>query len=201
LTESFEELLKEISSSSPAPGGGSVAAMSGSLAASLISMVCNLTIGKKKYKDVEEEFKTILSEAEELKENLLTLSGEDVEAFNSVMAAYKQPDGEEKAQGIRDAYEKAASVPHQTAVTCLRLLELAKITTKSGNKNAITDSGVGALLAYSGMKGAIFNVQINLKYLDDGEFKTKMKGKIVTLENEGKKVLEEILSNIDSQIS
>jgi formiminotetrahydrofolate cyclodeaminase len=80
-------------------------------------------------------------------------------------------------------------------------LELAKITTKSGNKNTITDSGVGALLAYSGMKGAIFNVQINLKYIEDGDFKTKMKGKIVPLENEGKKVLEEILSHIDSQIA
>ena len=200
MTQDFENLLKEISSSSPAPGGGSVAALSGSFGASLVSMVCNLTIGKKKYQAVEKEFKIILGEAEELKGNLLALSKEDVEAFNEVMAAYKLPDGEEKTKELDKAYQKAASVPHDTAVSCLRILELAKVTTKSGNRNTITDSGVGALMAYSGMKGAILNVQVNLKYIEDGEFKNKMKDKIESIEKEGTKVLDEILSKIDSDM-
>lgn len=199
--ELFEDLLKEVSSKSPAPGGGSVAAISGCFGASLISMVCNLTIGKKRYKDVEEEFKLILGEAEELRGELLKLSEEDVNAFSQVMAAYKLPDGKDKTRKLEEAFQKAASVPHKTAVNCFRLLELAKITTRSGNQNAKTDSAVGALMAYSGIKGAIFNVQVNLQYIKDQEFKARLKSETEVLERKSQKILNEILIIMESELA
>jgi formiminotetrahydrofolate cyclodeaminase len=201
MTHNFEELLKEISSNSPAPGGGSVAALSGCFGASLISMVCNLTIGKKKYKDVEEEFKIILGESEELRNVLLELSEKDVQAFNEVMAAYKINDEEEKVKSLEKAYKKAASVPHKTAVNCLRLVELARATTTSGNKNAQSDSAVGALMAFAGVKGAVLNVRINLKYIEDAEFKTKLTNEVAAIENKGHIILKEIMQLVDSELT
>jgi formiminotetrahydrofolate cyclodeaminase len=198
--ESLQDLLTNISSKSPAPGGGSVAALSGCFGAALVSMVCNLTIGKKKYKGVEEEFKLILGESEELGEELLKLSEKDVEAFNEVMKAYKLPDGEDKTKNLEDAYQMAASVPHDTAVHCMRIMELAKITAKSGNKNAQTDSAVGALMAYSGLRGAILNIKINLKSIQDKQFIDKMNVKADILEKKGDKLLSEIIFEIEPNL-
>jgi formiminotetrahydrofolate cyclodeaminase len=198
--ESLQDLLTNISSKSPAPGGGSVAALSGCFGAALVSMVCNLTIGKKKYKGVEEEFKLILGESEELGEELLKLSEKDVEAFNEVMKAYKLPDGEDKTKNLEDAYQMAASVPHDTAVHCMRIMELAKITAKSGNKNAQTDSAVGALMAYSGLRGAILNIKINLKSIQDKQFIDKMNVKPDILEKKGDKLLSEIIFEIEPNL-
>ena len=196
----FQDLLEEVSSGSPAPGGGSVAALSGCLGASLISMVCNLTIGKKRYKDVEEEFKIILGESEELGGVLLDLSERDVVAFNEVMAAYKLPDGEEKTKGLESAYQKAALVPQETAVNCLRLVELAKITTLSGNKNALSDSAVGALMAFAGVKGAVLNVKINLNYIKDAEFNSKLSDEITAIEIKGHEILKESMIFAETEL-
>ena len=201
LNGNLKGLLKEIGSASPAPGGGSVSALSGSFGASLVSMVCNLTIGKIKYKEVEEEFKPILGESEVLGEELLKLSVKDVKAFNEVIAAYKLEDEKEKASKLEEAYQNAASVPIETAGKCLRIMELAKITTQSGNKNAQTDSAVGALMAYSGMKGAILNAKINLNYIKDKHFNTNMKLKAEIMENKGQNLLNEILETVESNFS
>jgi formiminotetrahydrofolate cyclodeaminase len=197
----MEDILSEISSASPAPGGGSVAALSGSFSCALISMVCNLTIGKKKYGDVETEFKDILNETEILKRELLDLSKRDVEAFNEVMAAYKISDEEEKKKKLQVAYKNAASVPFQTAKKCLRIMELAEISATKGNQNTITDAGVGALLADSGFQGAILNVKVNLKYTKDESFNTKMMLDIENLEKEEKELLKTILDGIDHALS
>jgi formiminotetrahydrofolate cyclodeaminase len=199
--ESLEDLLRDISSKSPAPGGGSVAALSGCFGAALVSMVSNLTIGKKNYKDVEEEFKSILGESEKLGEELRKLSEKDVKAFNQVMLAYKLPDGEDKKIDLEKAYQGAASVPQDTATNCLRIMELAKTAVKSGNKNAQSDSAVGALMAYSGLKGAILNIKINLKYIEDEHFNNNMKIKIDILEKKGEKLLSEILETVEQNQS
>ncbi|UCE74152.1 MAG: cyclodeaminase/cyclohydrolase family protein [Methanomassiliicoccales archaeon] len=198
---SLEELLLGISSNSPAPGGGSVAALSGCFGAALISMVCNLTIGKKKYQDVEDEFKGILEESMTLEEELLTLSVKDVDAFNEVMAAYRLPDGEEKNKRLKRAYQEAARIPLVTAKKCARLIELARITTRKGNKNALTDSGVGALMAYSGLKGAIYNVRVNLKEMGDDDFTFSMKEEVLELEKNAKESLDDIMGAIERNLS
>lgn len=196
-----EDILRDISSASPAPGGGSVSALSGSFGAALIAMVCNLTIGKKKYNEVESEFKGILKEAETLKKELLELSKRDVVAFNDVMAAYKISDEDDKKKKLQDAYKNAASVPFQAAKKCLRVMELAEISATKGNQNAITDAGVGALLAHSGFQGAILNVKVNLKYIEDESFNTKMMLDIETLEKEAKNLFKTIFDGIEDALS
>jgi glutamate formiminotransferase/formiminotetrahydrofolate cyclodeaminase len=195
-----EDILRDISSASPAPGGGSVAALSGSFGCALISMVCNLTIGKKKYNDVESEFKDILNETETLKIELLDLSKRDVDAFNDVMVAYKISDEWDKKKKLQDAYKNAAIVPFQAAKKCLRVMELAEISAVKGNQNAITDAGVGALLANSGFKGAILNVRVNLKYTEDESFNTKMMLDIENLEKEASDLLRTILDGIEDAL-
>ncbi len=197
----MENILRDVSSGSPAPGGGSVAALSSSFGAALISMVCNLTIGKKKYKDVEPQFKSILKEAEILKRELLDLSQKDVDAFNIVMAAIKVSDENEKKKKLQDAYKEAANVPLQVAEKSLRVMELAEISLKKGNQNTITDAGVAALMVYSGCIGAVLNVKVNLKYIHDEAFNSKMKFKIEKLEDSAKELLITILDEIENALS
>jgi len=197
--KSYEELLEEIASKSPAPGGGSVAALSGAFGASLVSMVCNLTIGKKKFKDVEDDFKKVLEEAQALKNELLFLSKEDVKAFNEVMAAFKM-EGEEKEEELQTAYQSAANVPLTTARRCLKLLELADFASEKGNPNTITDAGVGALMAHAGFRGAAFNVRINLKYIEDKDFVSAIEGELTVLENAAAELMEEIEKRVKSAV-
>lgn len=197
--KSYEELLEEIASKSPTPGGGSVAALSGAFGASLVSMVCNLTIGKKKFKDVEDDFKKVLEEAGALKEELLFLSNEDVKAFNEVMAAFKM-EGEEKQEMLQKAYQSAANVPLTTARKCLKLLELADFVSAKGNPNTITDAGVSALMAHAGFKGAVFNVRVNLKYIEDKDFTSAIEGELTVLENAAGELLERIEKRVKSAV-
>jgi formiminotetrahydrofolate cyclodeaminase len=201
LETKLDDILRDISSASPTPGGGSVAALAGSFGAACIAMVSNLTIGKKKYNDVESEFKGILKEAETLREGLLELSRIDVAAFNEVMAAYKISDEEDRKKKLQDAFKNAASVPFQTAEKCLRVMELAAISVIKGNQNAITDAGVGAHLAYSGLHGAILNVKVNLKYIEDKSFNSKMQLEIKNMEMKAKNLLNTILDGIENKLS
>jgi formiminotetrahydrofolate cyclodeaminase len=197
----IEDMLGEISSESPAPGGGSVAAISGCFGAALVSMVCKLSIGKRKYKEVEDELKGVLLEAEVLGKELLESSKEDVEAFNKVIEALKTPDKEEKKKLIENAYKRAANVPFDVIKKCLRVMELAEVITLKGNQNALTDSGVAALMAYSGLKGAVFNVKVNLKEIEDEDFNTKMGDEIESLEKRAEKVLGAIIGRIETSFS
>lgn len=195
--KSYEDLLEEIASKSPAPGGGSVAALSGAFGTSLISMVCNLTIGKKKFKDVEDEFKKVLEEAAALKEEFLSLSKEDVQAFNEVMAAFKV-EGGEKEEKLQRAYRSAASIPLNTARKCLRLMELADLASEKGNPNTITDAGVGALMAHAGFKGAVYNVRINLKYIEDRDFTSAIEGELTVLQRTAEGLMKHIERRVAS---
>ncbi|UCE36833.1 MAG: cyclodeaminase/cyclohydrolase family protein [Thermoplasmata archaeon] len=197
IESDIEDLLKEISSDSPAPGGGSVAALAGSFGAALISMVCNLTIGKKKYGVVEDEMKRILEEAEALREELFGLSKKDMEAFCEVMEAFKIKDEAIRNEKLQSAYKRAASVPYLVAKKCLRVIELGQFTTAKGNQNAITDSGVGALLAYSGFSGAILNVKVNLKYIEDEDFVSKTKNDMDNLQKKAESIKVTIINEIE----
>lgn len=194
------ELLRGISSESPTPGGGSVAALSGCFGAALVSMICRLSIGKKKYKEAEDELKGVLNEAELLRKELLDLSNKDVDAFNGVMSAFKTHEGEEKRENLQNAYKKAANVPFEVAKKCLRVMELAEITTLKGNKNAITDSGVAALMAHSGLKGAVLNVKVNLKYIEDEQFNTEIGDGIENLEKRAKVILKALIGKVESSL-
>lgn len=170
--ENVFALLEHLSAATPAPGGGSAAALAGSIAASLVAMVSGLTIGKKAYQSVEHEMRSVLSEALTLRDKLLELADRDSAAFNAVMAAYKLPketeaNRAEREKAIQAALKRATEIPRQTALHCSRVLELAEIIATKGNKSALSDSGTAACLAEGALQAALLNVAINLSALSD----------------------------------
>jgi len=167
------EFLTAIASADPVPGGGSVAAYAGALAAALTQMVAGLTIGKKRYADVENEMIVVSASARTLTEKLARLVERDAEAYAAVAAAYKlakDSDAEKtlRSTAITKALLGAAEVPLETARACAEVAELAAIVAAKGNSNAITDAGVAGLLAEAGCRGAFYNVRVNIKSLEDG---------------------------------
>ncbi|RLF58535.1 MAG: glutamate formimidoyltransferase [Thermoplasmata archaeon] len=202
---SINGFLSELASSSPAPGGGSVAALSGGCGAGLISMVCNLTIGKEKYKDVEDEIKKVLRKSEKLRKKLTTLIDDDTSAFNDVMKAFKMPKENEeqkkmRSDAIQKGYKKAAKVPLDTAYTCEQLLDLALISAESGNQNSITDAGVAALMVNAGVVSALYNVEINLGSIKDDEFVSQTLKKIKQLKTNSTRKTENICNIVKNAL-
>jgi glutamate formiminotransferase/formiminotetrahydrofolate cyclodeaminase len=162
--------IDELASVEPAPGGGSAAALAGALAAALVAMVGRLTSSRKAYAAVAEEFKGVTEEAERLRMELRRLVDEDAESYKGVMAAYKLPKGTEaeikaRTEAIDRALLAAAEVPLRTARAAARVAALARRAAEAGNKNAVCDAGVGALLAMSSVTGAAYNVAVNVKGL------------------------------------
>lgn len=149
--QTVEEFLNDLSSKSAAPGGGSVSALAGAMAAALVSMVCRLTIGKKKYIRVEKEMEKILKESERLRSRLLVLAEEDKQAFLNVL----------KTKYSTDSLKRAAAVPAETAKLSGRVLNLAKRAVVIGNKNAISDAYIAIDLAKLAQRGALLNVKAN----------------------------------------
>jgi methenyltetrahydrofolate cyclohydrolase len=189
--------LDELASPTPAPGGGSVAALAGALGAALISMVCNLTIGKKKYAGVEQEMKKILVESEKLRATFTVLVDRDTEAFNKVMEAYGLPKETEpqkalRAAAIREATKEATLVPLEVMRHCIDALALAQQAAASGNANSVSDAGVSALMLQAGAEGAALNVKINLSSLDDQEFVGWKSDEVESLRNTSRMMLEEV---------
>jgi len=183
--------LSELASSSPAPGGGSVAALIGACGAGLVSMVCNLTIGKEKYSDVEDEIKKVLRSSEKLRNELIKLIDDDTNAFNDVMKAFKMPKetAEEKktrSDAIQIGYQKAAQVPLNTAQTCEKILDFALVVAEKGNQNSITDAGVAAIMAQAGVESALYNVEINLGSIKDESFVSEVSSEIISLKKDSK---------------
>ncbi len=202
INKSLKEYMADTASGDPTPGGGSVAALAGGLGSALTQMVSNLTVGKKAYEELSEEIKaTILQnskEVEGLMNDLSNIVDEDTKAFDKVMEAFKLPkeSEEEKAarsQAIQDGYKIAIEVPFRCAEKCLRVLELQNVFAGYGNVNAITDVGVGTLLAYTGLEGALFNVTINLSSIKDEKYKNEMEEKVNNTLNKGKELKEELL--------
>ncbi|MGD0037009.1 MAG: cyclodeaminase/cyclohydrolase family protein [Bacteroidota bacterium] len=179
---SVADFLNEISSNSPAPGGGSVSALAASLGAALASMVCRLTIGKKKYATVQTEMEKALKQTEDLRVKFNAIIDEDTAAFNKVMAAYGLPKETEEQKvkrttEIQEAIKTATLIPLKLMGLCIEAMELVKIIVEKGNHNSLSDAGVAALMLHAGCEGAALNVKINLGSLSDANFiaQTKMK--------------------------
>jgi formiminotetrahydrofolate cyclodeaminase len=161
-----------VASPDPTPGGGSVAAHAGALAAALAQMVAGLTVGKKKYAAVDAEMRDLAVRASALGNTLAALVARDATAYATVAAAYKLPaesvdQQREKAARIDEALLHAAEVPLETARACADVAELALAVAERGNTNAASDAGVAALLAEAGCVGASYNVRINVGSLSD----------------------------------
>lgn len=173
-------------SDSPAPGGGSISALAGSLAASLTGMVANLSQGAK-YDAVREEMAGIAAEMNALREKLLLAMQQDTEAFSLYMDALAMPKNtdEEKAarrEAMQMGLKKAAETPLQVASSILPVFALAEKVIKMGNPNAVTDALVSAMLARTGMLGALLNVKINLGSIRDEEYVSAMAREVDRLE-------------------
>lgn len=193
--EAFCELTE---SNEPAPGGGSVAALAGALGASLAGMVANLTIGREKYAEVEDEMKVMEASAKQLSKDLLDAILKDSESFNVYMDALKLPkDTEEEKAARRAAMQEglkaAAVVPLETAKMAYEVMDYAELAINKGNSNAVTDGKTGLMLARTAVLAAGYNVKINLESIKDEEFVAKMTAEIETLEENAKRREKEIL--------
>jgi len=171
----IQSFLDELASDSPAPGGGSVAALCGSLAAALVSMVCSLTIGKEKYRESWAVMEGIKVKSEALRAKFVTLMNEDTESFNIFMAAMKMPKttDEEKAarrKAMGEASKTATEIPLRTLEACAELSAIAVTAAERGNPNTASDAGSAALLAEAAGSAAAYNVRINLPGISDEVF-------------------------------
>ncbi len=206
IDKKVSNFLNELASNSPTPGGGSVAALAGALGAALISMVGNLTVGKKKYENVEEDIKKILSSSEKLRYELSQLIEEDVKVFNNFMSTYKmskETEDEKKvrAEKIQESLIEAAKVPLKVAYKCLDILSLSKEVAEKGNINVVSDAGVAALMAEAALESAILNVKINLKMIKDEKTKEELSSSIQELLLKEKGQKEKVLEIVEQKIS
>ena len=195
----------ELSTDSPAPGGGSVAALCGALSAALSSMVANLTVGKKGYEKVQKEIKALAVRAQKLKDELLRAVDLDSAAFNKVMDTFKLPKGTEAQKAERDkaveaATKEATLVPFQVLEASIALMKMAKKAAIKGNKNSLSDAGVAGLAAQTAGEGAYFNVRINLPGIQDPEFKGRIKKQAVSLKKKLCKLGDEVRAVVEREL-
>jgi glutamate formiminotransferase / formiminotetrahydrofolate cyclodeaminase len=192
-----KNLLERLASSSPTPGGGSAAAHTGAIAAALVAMVAHITIGKKKYAEVQEQMQTILEQAESLMVSLEEAVERDAAAFKEVMAAYKLPkeDPEEvkaREDAVQAALLKAAQEPLSVARQVAKVMELAAEAAASGNSNASVDAGVGVTLARAALTSAGMNVRVNLMSLKDPAVSESLLSELTALENRAAKLEDKL---------
>lgn len=171
-TQTAGAFLDALASSAPTPGGGSVAAFSGAMAAGLVSMVCNLTIGKKQFAEYDEELRAILARSEALRQELQSLADEDIAVFGRLSAAYKLPrttdaDAATRQAAIQKVTRQAADVPLRVAQAAAALLPLCTALSNRCSRLIVSDVGVAAVLVRATVQSAILNVEINLSGLDD----------------------------------
>ena len=171
----IQEFLNELASKQATPGGGSAAAVLGAQSAALISMVCNLTIGKEKYAGVEEDMKSLLKQSESLREELTGMIKADVDVFDKLMATYGLPKNTDEEKQLRSVQiqtvlKEATTVPLECAKACAKTIELSRIAAEKGNTGVISDAGVAVMAGFSGLKSAALNVYINAGSIKDKEF-------------------------------
>ena len=173
--KSIEVFLEELASKQATPGGGSAAAVMGAQSAALTSMVCNLTIGKPKYIEVEEDMQALLKQSEALRLLLTDMIKADVDVFDKLMACYglaKSSDEEKAARSlqIQAVLKEATIVPLECAKACAEAISLSRIAAEKGNLGVISDAGVAAMAGYGALKSAALNVYINTGTIKDRDF-------------------------------
>jgi len=183
---SMEEFLQRLASVDATPGGGSAAAIMGAMGAALVSMVCNVSIGKKACQAAEQELKAVCAQSETLRLRLAAMAAEDSAAFDSLMAAYKLPkesdlDKARRADAIQAGLRLATAVPLDCARVCAQVVELARRASEHGYRGVISDAGVGVLAANSAARSAALNVFINAPALKDRHFAQSSVAELETL--------------------
>jgi formiminotetrahydrofolate cyclodeaminase len=172
---SIDDFLEGLASGAPTPGGGSAAAIMGAMGAALVSMVCNVSIGKKGYESAELELRAVRAQSEALRLRLTAMVADDVAAFESLMAAYKLPkltdeDKARRGEAIQAALRSATEVPLDCTRVCAEVTSLALRSSEAGYRGVISDAGVAALAACAAARSAALNVHINAPALKDRAF-------------------------------
>jgi glutamate formiminotransferase/formiminotetrahydrofolate cyclodeaminase len=205
IDKNLRQFANELSMDSPAPGGGSTAALCGALSSALTSMVSNLTVGKKEYESVQGKVVELAMTAQNLKDEFLRAVDLDTVAFNKVMDTFrmKKKTEEQKIErdaAIQEATKEATLVPLDVLEKSIKALEVAKEIATHGNKNSISDAGVAGLTAQTAAEGAYYNVIINLPDIHDEKFKTEIKAKAEDLKNEAVRIGEEIRKIVEGEL-
>ena len=195
------DFVDEVSRDTPAPGGGSIAALAGAIGSALASMVVNLSVGKGEYDEQYDDLCELADRAQAVKDELVSAVDADTEAFNEVIAGIRMPkDTEEqlaaRAAAIQAGYRTAAEVPLRTAELCREVLDLCQSAADIGNEAVMSDAGVGALMAYAGVQGAIHNVRINLPHTRDPEFIERIGAELGSLLQESKAICDAIQDQV-----
>ena len=171
----IELFLDDLASRKPTPSGGSAAAVMGAMGAALVSMVCNLTIGKMQYREYEQDLKSVLTKAEALRRDLTKMIEEDVHSFDEVMRAYGMPrltedETRTRAEAIQTALKMATLVPMRCCRACREVITIGSVVAEKGNRNVVSDAGVAALAAYAALRSASLNVFTNARAITDRIF-------------------------------
>jgi methenyltetrahydrofolate cyclohydrolase len=200
---SLEEFAARLAAGTPTPGGGSAAALAGGLGASLVAMVCALTLGREGYREHDEALGKIAARSEALRRDLLLLVDRDAAAYDGVMEALRLPKGTEaekeaRRAALRRANLSATEAPLAAAEACRTVLELAADLLPRGNRNARSDIGSAALLAGAGLQAALMNVRVNLPGLGDPERAAAIEARARALEGEGLRFRDAVLDGLRS---
>lgn len=203
--KSIEVFLDELASKAATPGGGSAAAVMGAQSAALTSMVCNLTIGKPKYAEVEAQMQELLAKSESLRQTLIGMIKADVEVFDRLMACYgmaKETDAEkaERSAAIQAVLKEATEVPLACAKACAEAIALSRIAADKGNLGVISDAGVAVMAGYAGLKSAALNVYINAGSLKDREFAEAKLAQLAEILNNADVSTEEIYQLVKNKL-
>ncbi|SFL57214.1 cyclodeaminase/cyclohydrolase family protein [Pelosinus propionicus] len=205
IDKSITDFLAELKSDSPAPGGGSAAALAGAIGAALGIMVGNLTVGSKKYEVVHEQCKRLSLDFEERLTALEKYIDEDTKAFNQVMKAYKlskntEEEKQMRTKVIQESLKAASALPFTVAETCLDVLELAGKILSIGNINAASDAAVAGRMAEAAMWSAIYNVRINLGSIKDDDFVAEMASRVETMVARSEVLMDQLVKTANEKI-
>lgn len=197
--------ISEVAAGTPTPGGGGASAFCGALGSALLSMVANLTVGKKRYADVEERVQAHLDQLDEVREELFELVERDAAAFEPLAQAFKLPRGTEEEERhrhevIQEALVDAIAVPFAIMNACDRVIQLSDFLAHYGNRSAISDIATGVSFAKGALKGAALNVYVNAAMLDDRAMATRYTDKADRLILESGRRADEIYNYVLEEI-
>ncbi len=206
ISMTVKDFVEELSTDSPAPGGGSVSALLGSLAAALASMVAALTHGKKGMEEKKSQMENVGIKAQELKDRLSTLVDADTEAFNELMAAMRLPkktDEQKTARhtAVQEATKAATKIPLEIAKLCSEVLDLADVVAREGLAASVSDAGVAAEAALAGLRGARLNVLINLVDIEDENFKKNVTDEVNNMERSAAELKRKVITQVENVIA
>lgn len=203
--QTIGQFLDELASGAATPGGGAAAGLAGAMGAALMSMVANLTIGRKKYAEYEDEMRQLQARAEAVRREMTNLAEVDAAVFDKVMAAYKLPKETEEQRatreaGIQSALAEATQVPLQTMEQAAVIYELAAPLSEKGNTSAISDVGAGLLLAEAALHAALLNVKINLALLTDQALADQVRARAEALLTGKDKLKQQVIAAVEARM-